>query len=395
MHILLFLTSVTSLLVIQVVHEIDTLTCDLQLEEDGMTDSSKTDTLNSSSSSTTTTASSLEKMKLFPEDSIFKKPSSIIPVPVNPSAVLAVFKRSHPPLPPPRLTPLRTEEHNIKNLPHPTLVLSGNLSKANGALMRNGGVFPVKPHRNLFSSTPCFLTSDSGIPESGLVPTLPRPMPLLRHEKNKCPEGPGREPRERERVRFSEKVQYHGYCPDCDLQYDVDNMEFHLQTELNALRLSPVHCCSSSSPPPPRALSHDLLLENGSLPLSHSFPPTVNTPPPFVPPHPPSPKPQKTILRKSTTTTVWHRVPCSLYLKHSWIIHSVSYFKSAFYCRWTLDIPNRGRKGWRKTGKKKKNRLDKVSKRKKKALPWAVRCTQRDQDETVSLCVCVCVWILL
>uniref|UniRef100_A0A3P8WVQ4 Proline rich 16 n=1 Tax=Cynoglossus semilaevis TaxID=244447 RepID=A0A3P8WVQ4_CYNSE len=195
----------------EVVHEIDTLTCDLQLEEDGMTDSSKTDTLNSSSSSTTTTASSLEKMKLFPEDSIFKKPSSIIPVPVNPSAVLAVFKRSHPPLPPPRLTPLRTEE----------------------------------------------------------------PMPLLRHEKNKCPEGPGREPRERERVRFSEKVQYHGYCPDCDLQYDVDNMEFHLQTELNALRLSPVHCCSSSSPPPPRALSHDLL-----------FPPT------------------KTILRKSTTTTV-------------------------------------------------------------------------------------------
>uniref|UniRef100_A0A3P8TUX5 Proline rich 16 n=1 Tax=Amphiprion percula TaxID=161767 RepID=A0A3P8TUX5_AMPPE len=173
----------------EVVHDIDTLTCDLQLEEDGLTDSSKTDTLNSSSSSTTTTttASSLEKMKLFPDDCLFRTPAALTPVPVNPSAVLTVLKKPHPPLPPPRLTPLRAEDHNIKNLPHPTL---------------------------------------------------------------------------RERVRFSEKVQYHGYCPDCDLQYDVDDTELHLQAELNDLRLSP------------------LMLENGGL------------------------SPQKTILRKSTTTTV-------------------------------------------------------------------------------------------
>uniref|UniRef100_A0A3Q3MQC8 Proline rich 16 n=1 Tax=Labrus bergylta TaxID=56723 RepID=A0A3Q3MQC8_9LABR len=186
----------------EVVHDIDTLTGDLQLEEDGLTDSSKTDTLNSSSSSTTTTttASSLEKMKLFPDDCIFKLPAPIAPAPVHPHAVLTVLKKPHPPLPPPRLTPLRAEEHNIKNL----------------------------------------------------------------------------ESRERERVRFSEKVQYHGYCPDCDLQYDVDDTELHIQAELNDLRLSPVH----------------------------SFPPTTNTPLPCVPPHPPSLKPQKTILRKSTTTTV-------------------------------------------------------------------------------------------
>ncbi|XP_026177833.1 protein Largen [Mastacembelus armatus] len=290
----------------EVVHEIDTLTCDLQLEEDGLTDSSKTDTLNSSSSSTTTitTASSLEKMKLFPDDCIFKTPAPINPVPMNPTSVLTVLKKPHPPLPPPRLTPLRAEDHNIKNLPHPTLVLSGSISKANGSVLRNGGVFPLRANRDLFSSTPCFMSSDSGIPESGLVPTLPRPMPLLRHEKNKCPKAPGREPRERERVRFSEKVQYHGYCPDCDLQYDVDDTELHLQAELNGLRLSPVHCCSSSSPPPSHALVNDLMLENGSLSVSHSFPPTANTPPPCVPPHLPSLKPQKTILRKSTTTTV-------------------------------------------------------------------------------------------
>lgn len=53
-----FLTVLT-LAVVQVVDQIDTLTCDLQLEDE-MTDSSKTDTLNSSSSSTT--ASSLEKV---------------------------------------------------------------------------------------------------------------------------------------------------------------------------------------------------------------------------------------------------------------------------------------------------------------------------------------------
>lgn len=295
----------SSLSLPQVVHDIDTLTCDLQLEEDGLTDSSKTDTLNSSSSSTTTTttASSLEKMKLYPDD-IFKLSTPLAPV--TPPAVLTVLKKPHPPLPPPRHTPLRSEDHNVKNLPHPTLVLSGNISKATGPLMRNGGVFSSKPNRDVFSSTPCFISNDSGIPESGLVPTLPRPMPLLRHEKNKCPKDPGRESRERERVRFSEKVQYHGYCPDCDLQYDVDNTELHLQAELNDLRLSPVHCCSSSSPPPPPpAHSHELMLENGSgLSASHSFPLSANTPPPCVPPHPPSLKPQKTILRKSTTTTV-------------------------------------------------------------------------------------------
>ncbi|KAF7652008.1 hypothetical protein LDENG_00102530 [Lucifuga dentata] len=284
----------------EVVHEIDTLTGDLQLEEDGLTDSSKTDTLNSSSSSTTTTttASSLEKMKLFLEDSIFKPPAS-----VNPSAVLTVLKKSHPPLPPPRLTPQRAEDHNMKNLPQPTLVLSGNLSKANGSIIRNGGIFPLKPKRELFSSSSCFITSDSGVSESGLVPTLPRPMPLLHHEKNKCPKAPGREPRER--VRFSEKVQYHGYCPDCDLQYDVDNTDLHLQAELNDLRLSPVHCCSASyTPPASHVLPHELMLENGGLSVSHSFPPMTNTLLPRVPPQPPSLKPQKTILRKSTTTTV-------------------------------------------------------------------------------------------
>ncbi|XP_029017289.1 protein Largen isoform X2 [Betta splendens] len=287
----------------EVVHDIDTLTCDLQLEEDGLTDTSKTDTLNSSSSSTTTTttASSLERMKLFPDDCVFKAP-------VNPPGLLAVLKKPNPPLPPPRLTPLRAEEHNVKSLPHPTLVLSGNLSKANGALLRNGGIFPLKANRDFFSSAPCFVASDGGGggggPESGLVPTLPRPMPLLRHQQSKCPKASGREPRERERVRFSEKVQYHGYCPDCDLQYDVDDAELHLQAELSDLRLSPVHCCSPPPLPSPRGVAHDPVLENGGLPVSHSFPPAVSNPPPCVPPHLPPPKPQKTILRKSTTTTV-------------------------------------------------------------------------------------------
>uniref|UniRef100_A0A4W5LNE0 Proline rich 16 n=1 Tax=Hucho hucho TaxID=62062 RepID=A0A4W5LNE0_9TELE len=170
-------------LLVQVVHEIDSLTCDLQLEEE-TTDSSKTDTLNSScsSSTTTTTASSIDKIKI----AIFRPPSVS-------HAVLTVMKKPHPPLPPPRLTPIKAEE--------------------------------------------------------GLMP-----MPLLRHEKTKCPQAT------RERVRFSEKVQYHGYCPDCDLQYDVDNTEMHLH-----------------------------------------FPPTNL---PCVPHSNPSLKPQKTILRKSTTTTV-------------------------------------------------------------------------------------------
>ncbi|KAJ8401633.1 hypothetical protein AAFF_G00379500 [Aldrovandia affinis] len=75
----------------EVVHDIDSLTSDLRLEEE-MTDSSKTDTLNSSSSSTTTTttASSIEK-KHHPEDTLW--PSSVSP------AILTVMRRPHPPTP--------------------------------------------------------------------------------------------------------------------------------------------------------------------------------------------------------------------------------------------------------------------------------------------------------
>ncbi|XP_026124535.1 protein Largen-like [Carassius auratus] len=69
----------------------------------------------------------------------------------------------------------------------------------------------------------------------------------------------------RERVRFSEKVQYHGYCPDCD----SNSTDLHLHTELINARHSPVH----QSP------------EIASIAF-------------------PSQKPHKTILRKSTSTTV-------------------------------------------------------------------------------------------
>ncbi|KAI4894295.1 hypothetical protein NFI96_016096 [Prochilodus magdalenae] len=249
----------------EVVHEIDSLTSDLQLEEE-MADSSKTDTLNSSSSSTTTTttASSIEKIKIYPEDALLRPPS------VNPG-VLTVLKRSHPPLPPPRLTPLRAEDHS-KSLS------SGNLARANGTLMRNG-VFPSKPINIPGRDSAC---GPKSVAEKGLTP-----MPLLRHGKSRCPQVT------RERVRFSEKVQYHGYCPDCDLQYDMNNTDMHLHTELIDTKLSPVHQCSSLAP------AH-VLMENGGLSLSHSFPPST---PPFVPHHP-TQKPQKTILRKSTTTTV-------------------------------------------------------------------------------------------
>ncbi|XP_062310937.1 protein Largen [Osmerus eperlanus] len=260
----------------EVVHEIDSLTSDLQLEEE-MTDSSKTDTLNSSSSSTTTTttASSIDKSKLYPEDATFRPLLAICPP--APTTVLTVLRKPHPPLPPPRLTPLKADDHQGRNGP---LASWNLLSKTNGTLMRNGG--------GMIRETSCFLTGSC--PDEPLVP-LPLPMPLLRHDKTRCPQAT------RERVRFSETVQYHGYCHDCDLQYEVDDTDAHLPEPPDA-RLSPVHRCSS----PERPLQ--LALENGRLPLSRGFPPTLAPPPPCVPPRQPSVKPQKTILRKSTTTTV-------------------------------------------------------------------------------------------
>ncbi|XP_051758762.1 protein Largen isoform X2 [Ctenopharyngodon idella] len=199
----------------EVVQEIDCLTSDLHLEED----SSKTDTLNSSSSSsttTTTTASSTDRIKIYPEETLFR------PAPLSP-AVLTVLKRPTPPLPPPRTTPSSTE------------------ITANGVLMRNG----VAGRDSL-----CRGPKSAG--EKG--------------HTSRCPQTT------RERVRFSEKVQYHGYCPDCDLQYDMNNTDLHLHAELMDPKPSPVHQCSA-------------LMENGGLTF-------------------PSQKPQKTILRKSTSTTV-------------------------------------------------------------------------------------------
>ncbi|XP_077073644.1 protein Largen [Siphateles boraxobius] len=165
----------------EVVQEIDCLTSDLHLEEE-LTDSWKTDTLNSSSSSTTASS-----VKIYPEET----------VPVSP-AVLAALKR-----------------------PGPAPRSSAELA-ANGALMRNGVASREKPHAG------------------------------------RCPQTT------RERVRFSEKVQYHGYCPDCDLQYDMNSTDLHLHAELMDPTPSPVH-------------------QNLAFP---------------------SQKPQKTILRKSTSTTV-------------------------------------------------------------------------------------------
>uniref|UniRef100_A0A671L0E7 Protein Largen-like n=1 Tax=Sinocyclocheilus anshuiensis TaxID=1608454 RepID=A0A671L0E7_9TELE len=154
----------------EVVEEIDCLTSDLRLEED-LTESSKTDTLNSSSSSTTTA-----------------------------STVLTVLKRP---------APSRAEE------------ITANGAPGTDSLCRATKSLSEKDHAS------------------------------------RCPQT------SRERVRFSEKVQYHSYCSDCDPQYDMNSTDLHL-----LVKPSPVHQCSNPA---------------------HAFP---------------SQKPQKTILRKSTSTTV-------------------------------------------------------------------------------------------
>ncbi|KAM5299765.1 LOW QUALITY PROTEIN: protein Largen [Ctenodactylus gundi] len=252
----------------KVVDQIDTLTSDLQLEDE-LTDSSKTDTLNSSSSGTT--ASSIEKIKLQANAPLIKPPA-------HPSAILTVLRKPNPPPPPPRLTPVRCEDT-------PRAVPAANPLKTNGTLLRNGGL--SSGLNKIPNGDICC------IPNNNLDKT---PVQSLTHrpEKDRCPQaGP------RERVRFNEKVQYHGYCPDCDSRYNIKNREVHLHGE----PAHPPGKISHQGPPlpPPPHLS-PFPLENGGLGVSHSasFPPLR---PATVPP-PIAPKPQKTILRKSTTTTV-------------------------------------------------------------------------------------------
>ncbi|XP_038952898.1 protein Largen isoform X3 [Rattus norvegicus] len=253
----------------KVVDQIDTLTSDLQLEDE-MTDSSKTDTLNSSSSGTT--ASSIEKIKEQANAPLIKPPA-------HPSAILTVLRKPNPPPPPPRLTPVRCEEPQ-KAAP------TANPLKTNGTLLRNGGL-PGRPNKIPNGDICC--VPNSNLDKAPLQSLMHRP------EKDRSPQaGP------RERVRFNEKVQYHGYCPDCETRYNIKNREVHLHSE-------PVHPPGKLPhygpvlPPPPHLPTFPL--ENGGLGISHSnsFPPHT---PATVPPPPTAPKPQKTILRKSTTTTV-------------------------------------------------------------------------------------------
>lgn len=219
----------------QVVQDIDCLTSDLHLEEE-MIDSSRTDTLNS-----TSTSSSMDRIKVYPEEMLFR-PSSVS------SAILTVLKRPNRPLPPPRTTPSRAEDHGDGPSSGIQIVANGMPTKRNA------------PGRDSFR---------------GLKSAVPVSAALSRHVKSRCPQTT------RERVRFSEKVQYHGYCPDCDLQYDVHNTDLHFHTEEAIdVEVSPSHQCSSSPP-------SQSLMENGNIAVS--FPPQ---------------KPHKTILRKSTSTTV-------------------------------------------------------------------------------------------
>ncbi|XP_050005178.1 protein Largen isoform X2 [Alexandromys fortis] len=252
----------------KVVDQIDTLTSDLQLEDE-MTDSSKTDTLNSSSSGTT--ASSIEKIKVQANAPLIKPPA-------HPSAILTVLRKPNPPPPPPRLTPVKCEEP-------PRVVPTVNPVKTNGTLLRNGGL-PGRSNKIPNGDICC-------LPNSNLD-KAPGQSLMHRPEKDRSPQaGP------RERVRFNEKVQYHGYCPDCESRYHIKNREVHLHSE-------PVHPPGKLPhqgppfPPPPHLPTFPL--ENGGLGISHSnsFPP----PTPAAVPPPTAPKPQKTILRKSTTTTV-------------------------------------------------------------------------------------------
>ncbi|XP_034288718.1 protein Largen isoform X2 [Pantherophis guttatus] len=253
----------------EVVDQIDTLTSDLQLEDE-MTDSSKTDTLNSSSSSTT--ASSLEKIKV-------QGSAPLIRAPPHPSAILTVLRKPNPPPPPPRLTPVKCEDTHRP-------VISANPVKTNGTLLRNGGL-PGGPNKIPNGDT-------YGISNNNLDKVPMQPL-MHRTEKDRCPQAGTRE-----RVRFNEKVQYHGYCADCDVRYNIKNREVHLHNESAHIPGKPPQQCPPL-PPPPSPLPPPPL-ENGGVGIcpSNSFPPLR---PATVPP-PTAPKPQKTILRKSTTTTV-------------------------------------------------------------------------------------------
>ncbi|PIO35587.1 hypothetical protein AB205_0198900, partial [Aquarana catesbeiana] len=198
----------------------------------------------------------------------------LINPPAHPSAVLTVLRKPNPPPPPPRLTPVKIEETQ-------RLFNSTNTIKKNGGLLRNGGI-PGGPV-TLPNGDVCAIHNIKVDKMTG-QPLTHRP------EKDRCSQATTRE-----RVRFSENVLYHGYCPDCDVRSEMKNKEVHLHEESIPLAAKlPHHCPLPSKPSYP--------MENGGLGITSGvchLPSKPGSQPP-----PTAPKPQKTILRKSTTTTV-------------------------------------------------------------------------------------------
>ncbi|KAG8456268.1 hypothetical protein GDO86_002163 [Hymenochirus boettgeri] len=233
-----------------------------------MTDSSKTDTLNSSSSSTT--ASSIDKIKVRPN-------APLISPPAHPTAVLTVLRKPNPPPPPPRLTPVKFED--TQNL-NPSINNGGN----NAVLFRNGGI-PGGPV-SIQNGDRCSIHNIT-------VDKVTDQLLTHRTEKERCPQ-----PSTRERVRFSENVLYHGYCPDCDVKSETKNRDLHLHSELVHIAGKFPHHCTTL----PHPSISSFPFENGghgvTTHISHHSQKTGTLPAQTAP------KPQKTILRKSTTTTV-------------------------------------------------------------------------------------------
>ncbi|XP_048189836.1 protein Largen-like, partial [Perognathus longimembris pacificus] len=241
----------------EVVDQIDTLTSDLRLEDE-VTDSSKTDSLDSSSSGATASSAEKPQGRWGGQQPPGGPPRAPRAPPAHPCAILTVLRRPRPPPPPPRLTPVgRTGPTTA----HPV--------KTNGSLLRTAGGLRGVPN----------LTPNGDA--CGLLPRGGGPAEAAEARAERAAT--------RERVRFSETVLYHGGRVP--------------------VRGEPGRA-PGPAPPPPRSVlllpaPRLLLLPHAALPLENGDP--APTTPATVPPPHATPTPPRTILRKppatSTTTT--------------------------------------------------------------------------------------------
>uniref|UniRef100_S4RZY4 Proline rich 16 n=1 Tax=Petromyzon marinus TaxID=7757 RepID=S4RZY4_PETMA len=279
----------------EVVSQIDTLTGSLNLDEE--TDESKCSTLTSSSSGATGSSggATVHRLSRFSTTvSAFSSSSCSS----SSSTVLTVLRRAKPPVPPPRTTPVSVSSlsSSSSSSSYRGEVVAGQAQHA--CLLVNGSLMPGGSGQGVTVPNGDAAAASGASGTSEVARRLQKCSQV--HRVSVTKEGEVQSSASKERVRFSDMVQYHGFV------YDSDRSEHRVQQRMRVQETRSVAA----------AVQHRHQCPGGVVPLGGTAPSSVTlvssssssvfyrASESVVRSRDDAKPPPKAILRKSRNTTV-------------------------------------------------------------------------------------------